>query len=81
MVTAKQAVAAASGFLVDLIAETPELRLEQVSPLGPNWGVVLSFKTEVDYQSIFNGAEKRVFKSVTMDRESGEPQSMTMWKV
>ncbi len=82
MVNAKEAVRTANAFVADLFPEGSDLRLEQVAPEGPRWEVVFSFHIpEKSSLLLALGQNQRVFKSVEVDRESGEPISIKVWKM
>lgn len=81
MINAKEAVKAANAFVADLFPEGRDLRLEQVAPQGSDWEVVFSFNlAEQSSLMAALGQPSRLFKAVEVDRESGEPISVKVWK-
>ena len=82
MVNAKEAAKISSLFVADLFPEGRDLRLEQVEPVGSDWEVVLSFQfPEHSPLMLAIGQPNRAFKAVKVDRDSGEPISVKVWKV
>lgn len=82
MINVKEAVTAANAFVADLFPDGRDLRLEQITPAGPRWEVVFSFQLpERNVLTLAIGQSNRVFKAIEVDRQSGEPISLKVWKM
>lgn len=83
MIDMKGAVQAAFAFAKDMYPEAKDIRLEQVepSPSSDGWSVVVSFVTQTPgtFAQVM-GVEARLFKSISIDSQSGKAQSLKIWK-
>lgn len=80
MTSVKEAVQAAIEFVGDLFPEARGIRLEEVEPLPSKWSVVLSFNTGEPTTLATVMGERRIYKAVEVDSDSGEPRSLKIWK-
>jgi hypothetical protein len=82
MVSVKEAVTSATAFVEELFPGARDIRLEEVESISSNWFVVISFKTgdePTTFASVM-GANSRLFKTVLIDLENGEPFALKVWK-
>ena len=80
MIGVKEAVPPAIAFVKDLYPEAKDIRLEQVQPESSAWSVVLSFQTgEATTLASVMGASHRLYKTIQIDKENGEPLSLLVW--
>jgi hypothetical protein len=80
MANMKQAVSAAAAFVGDLFQDARDIRLEEIVAHGPVWHVVLSFVSATDNPLAMLGTPPRIFKQVEIQRDSGEPVALRVWK-
>ncbi len=78
----KSAVRAAFAFAEDMFPEAKDLRLEEVEAKSGDWSVVVSFTTGEPgtLSQVMGGGTPRLFKTITIDSESGKAQSLKVWK-
>ncbi len=78
----KGAAQAAFAFTNDMFPEAKDLRLEEVEAKTGGWSVVISFTTgELGTLSqVMGGGTPRLFKTITIDSESGKAKSLKVWK-
>lgn len=78
----KGAVQAAIAFAKDFFPEARDIRLEEVEPSSEGWSVVISFSTgEPGTLSLVMGAgAPRAYKKITIASETGQAQSLKVWK-
>jgi hypothetical protein len=82
MVDMKGAVKAAMVFAKDLFPQAKDIRLEEVEPSSNGWSVVISYATDQSSTfAIMRGEEgPRVFKKIAIESETGQAQSLKVWK-
>jgi hypothetical protein len=78
----KGAVQAAFAFAKDMFPEAKDLRLEEVEAKSGGWSVVVSFTTGEPgtLSQVMGGGAPRLFKTIAIDSESGQAQSLKVWK-
>jgi hypothetical protein len=78
----KGAVQAAFAFAKDMFAQAKDMRLEEVEAKPGGWSVVISFTTGEPgtLSQVMGGGAPRLFKTITIDSESGQAQSLKVWK-
>jgi hypothetical protein len=77
MIDVKDAVKTAMVYVQSLIPEAQQLQLEEVELTGDSWLITISFlrpSSPPTLQDVFG--KKREYKTVTLSRETGEPQSL-----
>jgi hypothetical protein len=76
----KEAVTAAAGFVGELFPNAKDVRLEEIVAQGPVWHVVVSFTAQESTLSQMLSQPQRTFKQVEVQRDSGEPIALRVWK-
>jgi len=78
----KGAVQSAFAFAKEMFPEATDIRLEEVEPKSGGWSVVVSFATgQSNTFAIMRGEEgSRVYKTITIESESGQAKSLKVWK-
>jgi hypothetical protein len=80
MANMKEAVGTAAKFIAELFPDADDIRLEEVAAEGSVWSVVLSFVPDgKNLLSVFD-SPKRTFKTIEVERDSGEPLALRVWK-
>jgi hypothetical protein len=89
MVDMKSAVKTAIAFAEEFFPGAKDIRLEEVEPIPSGWSVVVSFvsieSTTVESEAlsrIMGGASHftRIYKTIAIESESGQAQSLKVWK-
>lgn len=80
MANMKEAVGVAAKFVADLFPEARDIRLEEIVADGSVWNVVLSFMPIENTLASMLGNPQRLFKTVEVQRDSGEPLALRVWK-
>ena len=78
----KGAVQAAFAFAKDMFPQAKDLRLEEVEANSGGWSVVISFATGEPgtLSQVMGGGAPRLFNTIAIDSESGQAQSLKVWK-
>ena len=78
----KSAVQSAFAFAKDMFPQAKDIRLEEVEARSGGWSVVISFATGEPgtLSQVMGGGAPRLFKTITIDSESGQAQSLKVWK-
>lgn len=77
----KGAVQAAFAFTKDMFPQAKDIRLEEVEPGSVGWTVVISFTTgEPTTLSQVLGSTPRTYKTIAIESENGQAQSLKVWK-
>ena len=78
----KGAVQAAFAFTKDLFPQAKDIRLEEVEARSGGWSVVISFTTGEPgtLAQVMGGGAPRLFKTIAIDSETGQAQSLKVWK-
>jgi len=78
----KDAVQRAFAFVKDFYPEGREFRLEEVEPFSDGWSVVISFSTGEPGALAYalGQGPPRIYKTIKIDSDSGNAQSLKVWK-
>ncbi len=78
----KGAVQAAFALAKDMFPQAKDLRLEEVEANPGGWSVVISFTTGEPgtLAQVMGGGAPRLFKTIAIDSETGQAQSLKVWK-
>lgn len=84
MANMKEAVVSAAQFVGDLFPNSKDVRLEEIVADESLWHVVLSFtltnESPPTIATMLGGLSQRLFKQVEVQRDSGEPIALRVWK-
>jgi hypothetical protein len=82
LVDMKQAVQKAIAFAKDFYPQVRDIRLEEVEPTSGGWSVVVSFATGESSTLAYalGQGDPRIYKTITIDSESGQARSLKVWK-
>jgi hypothetical protein len=78
----KGAVQAAFAFTKDIFSQAKDIRLEEVEARSGGWSVVISFTTGEPgtLSQVMGGGAPRLYKTIAIDSETGQAQSLKVWK-
>jgi hypothetical protein len=79
MVNVKEAVQAALKYLGDLVPDAKDPRLEEIERNNQDWAITLSYMsvpTPAELAAIIGGAPSRIYRTITIDSQTGEFVSM-----
>ncbi len=83
MADMKEAVASAAKFITEMFPKANDIRLEEIVANGTVWNVVLSFvEGEKGLADILYpiSNSNRSFKTIEVEKDSGEPRALRVWK-